>query len=56
VNGTKCLGELRDAHERVLGGWMQWGGKSKRREGERCKGMTLRAEERVKGNAKDGVF
>ena len=49
VNGTKCLGELRDAHERVLGGWMQWGGKSKKREGERCKGMTLRAEEREKG-------
>ena len=22
VYGTKYLGELRDAHERVLGGWM----------------------------------
>jgi hypothetical protein len=49
VYGTKCLGELRDAHERVLGGWMKRGGKSKRRKGERCKGMTLRAEEREKG-------
>jgi hypothetical protein len=49
VYGTKCLGELHDAHERVLGGWMQRGGKRRRREGERSKGMTLRAEEREKG-------
>ncbi len=31
VDGTKCPGELRDARERVLGGWMQRGGKRKMR-------------------------
>lgn len=34
VYGTKCLGELRDSHERVLGGWMQRRGKRKGKEGD----------------------
>lgn len=34
VYGTNRLRELRGAYERVLGGWMQRGGKRKRREGE----------------------